>query len=65
MLSENQIRAWLQKKLEGYIWKIKGKNSYGSMKKLETIVSDLQQIIDNLKRLMKGEDIKYKKGVDK
>ena len=57
--SENQIRAWLQTKLEGYIWKIKGRNSYGSRKKLETITKDLQKILDNFNRLKRGEEIEY------
>ena len=59
MRTEKQIRAWLQKKLVGYVWKIKGVNSYGGKKKLETISKDLQKIIDNLNRLIKGGEIEY------
>jgi len=44
-MTEKQIRNWLEKKITGYIWKIKGENSYGSRKKLETILKDILEIL--------------------
>ncbi len=55
MKTENQIRAWLFTKLDNYLWKIKGKNSYGSRKKLETISGDLHKILDEFDELKKGK----------
>lgn len=46
--TENQIRNWIDLKLKNYLWKIKGNNSHGSRKKLETISADLKIIIKNL-----------------
>jgi len=48
-LTENQIRNWIEKKLANYLWKIKGRNSYGSRKKLETILKELQTILIDFK----------------
>lgn len=46
MKTENQIRSWLKKKLENYLWKIQGTNAYGSKKKLETIGKEIKKILD-------------------
>lgn len=54
MRTENQIRAWLQIKIENYLWKIKQKNSYGSRKKLETISKDLRKILNRFDRYRKS-----------
>jgi len=56
MKTENQIRAWLKTKLENYIYKIKGENSYGSRKRLQTIAKDLEWILDEFKKQMKEGD---------
>ena len=53
--TEHQIRAWLRVKLYNYLWKIKGKTSYGSRKKLETISDDLKWIIKTLDGYIKKE----------
>jgi len=54
MKTENQLRAWLQTKLENYLWKIKGTNSYGSRKKLVTISQDLHRILEEYDQEIKS-----------
>lgn len=48
--TEKQNRAWLAVKLENYLWKIKKPNAYGSLKKQQTIVKDLQMIVDQFNK---------------
>lgn len=44
--TDKQNRAWLLLKLTNYLYKIKNKNSYGSLKKQETIAKELRAIVD-------------------
>jgi len=48
--TEKQNRAWLQVKLTNFIYKIKNTNSYGSLKKQETLVKELQWIVDEFEK---------------
>lgn len=54
-ITENQNRAWLQRKLQNYIMfcgrsKIKDKNSYGSRKMQKTIVRELREVVDEFEK---------------
>ena len=53
MTTENQARAWLQTKLANYLRydHIKGKDSYGSRKKVSTVSKDLHEILDEFDRM--------------
>lgn len=46
--SDRWIRTWLWQKLENFQYRIKNKNSYGSMKKIGTLRKDLLNIVDQL-----------------
>jgi len=48
--TEKQNRAWLQIKLTNFIYKIKNPNSYGSLKKQETLVKELRWIVDEFEK---------------
>lgn len=56
MMSEAQMRAWLETKLRNYVPKIKGHNAYGSRKKMKTIHKDLDAIVQKLEDWIDEQD---------
>lgn len=49
-MSEKQNRRWLYTKLKNYLWKIITPNAYGSLKRSETIIKELIDIIKTFEK---------------
>lgn len=50
MKTDKQIQGWLKIKIENYKSRIGRENSYGSKKKLITLLSDLRNIADQMEK---------------
>ena len=48
--TENQNRAWLKIKIANFLYRIDHPNAYGSMKKVETLAKDLEEILKTIKK---------------
>lgn len=48
--TEKQNRAWLKIKIGNFLYRIDHPNAYGSMKKVETLAKDLEEILKTLKK---------------